>query len=198
MHADNKQKEKKTTMNQKNLEDTRSALIVKLIDSYSRGLLDPFFSTLELHKLLYLMQETGEELSLNFVNTAIFNGVYSEDLIDIVKKLDGNLISVTINNENNFDAHLTLFPNALNWSDSVLKGNNKTQSNLSKVCWLVSGWESPFGMELLTSVQWIVTKNYSQKSMEDLIKIIKKSSENKFSNRQIKLAFNWLNESGWL
>jgi hypothetical protein len=40
---------------------------VGLIDRYLRGLLDPFVTLLEVHKLMYFLQETGEPLRLRYV-----------------------------------------------------------------------------------------------------------------------------------
>lgn len=43
-----------------------SALIIVLVQRYLRGLLDPTVSLLEVHKLLYFMQEAGEPLRLKY------------------------------------------------------------------------------------------------------------------------------------
>ena len=40
------------------------AALVSLMDRYLRGLLDPFVTLLEVHKLMYFMQEAGEPLQL--------------------------------------------------------------------------------------------------------------------------------------
>ncbi len=42
------------------------AILVQLMQCYLNGLLDPFVSLLELHKLMYFMLESGEPLRLKF------------------------------------------------------------------------------------------------------------------------------------
>jgi O-acetyl-ADP-ribose deacetylase (regulator of RNase III) len=42
------------------------AALVELINRYLNGLLDPFVTLLEVHKLMYFMQEAGERLKLNY------------------------------------------------------------------------------------------------------------------------------------
>lgn len=41
------------------------AALVELMDRYLKGLLDPFVTLLEVHKLMYFMQEAGENLRLD-------------------------------------------------------------------------------------------------------------------------------------
>ena len=42
------------------------AALLGLMDRYLQGLLDPFVSLLEIHKLMYFMQEAGQNLKLKF------------------------------------------------------------------------------------------------------------------------------------
>ena len=43
------------------------AVLVSLMDQYLRGLLDPFVTLLEVHKLMYFMQKAGEPLKLELL-----------------------------------------------------------------------------------------------------------------------------------
>ena len=43
------------------------AALVGLMNCYLRGLMDPFVTLLEVHKLMYFMQAAGEPLRLKFV-----------------------------------------------------------------------------------------------------------------------------------
>ena len=54
------------------------AALVGLMDRYLRGLLDPFISLLEVHKLMYFMQEAGEPLRLRLSKGPY--GPYAENL----------------------------------------------------------------------------------------------------------------------
>ena len=43
------------------------AALVALMERYIRVLLDPYITLLEIHKLMYFMQEAGEPLKIKFV-----------------------------------------------------------------------------------------------------------------------------------
>ena len=49
-----------------NMTPGRAALVV-LMHRYLSGLMDPFVTLLELHKLMYFMQEAGEPLRLKYI-----------------------------------------------------------------------------------------------------------------------------------
>ena len=42
------------------------AVLVRMIDRYVAGLLDPFASLIEVQKLMYFMQEAGQDLRLTY------------------------------------------------------------------------------------------------------------------------------------
>ena len=65
----------------------RAALVV-LMSRYLEGLLDPFVSLLEVHKLMYFMQEAGQDLRLKY--TAGSYGPYAGNLRHVLIKLDGH------------------------------------------------------------------------------------------------------------
>ena len=67
------------------------AVMVSLMDHYLRGLLDPFVTLLEVHKLMYFMQKAGEPLRLKFEKGTY--GPYSENLRHVLHPLEGHLIS---------------------------------------------------------------------------------------------------------
>src|SRR6185295_2679888 len=59
------------------------AALVELVRRYLNGLLDPAVSLLEVHKLMYFMQEAGEPLRLRYVKGPY--GPYSENLRHVLK-----------------------------------------------------------------------------------------------------------------
>ena len=67
------------------------AALVGLMDRYLRGLLDPFVTLLEVHKLLYFMQESGERLRLKYQKA--FYGPYAENLRHVLHEIEGHFIS---------------------------------------------------------------------------------------------------------
>ena len=67
------------------------AALVGLVDRYLRGLLDPFVTLLDVHKLLYFIQAAGEPLKLKFAKGRY--GPYAENLRHVLNAIEGHLIS---------------------------------------------------------------------------------------------------------
>jgi len=63
------------------------AVLVELIRRYLAGLLDPAITLLEVHKLMYFMQEAGEQLRLRFREAPY--GPYAENLRHVLKAVEG-------------------------------------------------------------------------------------------------------------
>jgi hypothetical protein len=53
--------------------------------------IDPFVTLLEVHKLMYFMQEAGQRLKLQFVQAPY--GTHAENLRHVLKLTEGRLIS---------------------------------------------------------------------------------------------------------
>ena len=67
------------------------AALVALMHRYLCGLLDPFVTLLEVHKLMYFMQLAGEPLRLQFKKAQY--GPYAENLRHVLNAIEGHLIS---------------------------------------------------------------------------------------------------------
>ncbi len=67
------------------------AALVELMNRYLGGLLDPFVTLLEVHKLMYFMQEADEPLNLRFTKAPY--GPYAENLRHVLHSIEGHLIS---------------------------------------------------------------------------------------------------------
>jgi len=59
------------------------AALLGLMDRYLKAVMDPFISLLEIHKLMYFMQESGENLRLNYAK-ALY-GPYAENLRHVLR-----------------------------------------------------------------------------------------------------------------
>ena len=66
------------------------ACVIVLMDRHVRGLLDPFITLLEIHKLLYFAQDAGEDLKLRFKRAPY--GPYAENLRHVLRRMEGHLI----------------------------------------------------------------------------------------------------------
>lgn len=62
----------------------------------------------------------------------------------------------------------------------------------------MEGFESPFGLELLATVHWVVTKEKAANTKE-VEKMVYQWNERKkqFSPRQIRLGYDVSSEKGW-
>lgn len=173
------------------------AALVGLMHRYLAGLLDPFITLLEVHKLMYFMQQTGEPLRLRFIKGPY--GPYAENLRHVLKSVEGHLVSGYSDGGDVPDKQLKLVPGALDDAVSFLKTKAPTQVRFEKVSNLVEGFESPFGLELLSTVHWIANRERAR-SIEDIVTMTYAWNERKkqFSRRQIALAADVLSRKGWI
>ncbi len=174
----------------------RAALVV-LIDRYLRGLLDPFVTLLEVHKLMYFMQEAGQPLRLTYVQAPY--GPYAENLRHVLRDIEGHLISGYADGGDAPDKQIELVPGAVPDADTFLHGNEEARTRFDRVADLVEGFETPFGLELLSTVHWVATRSHAR-SVEEVVSGTYAWNERKrqFTPRQIGLAAQVLAEKGWI
>ena len=175
------------------------AALVGLMHRYLGGLMDPFITLLEVHKLMYFMQCAGQDLRLKF--TKGIYGPYAENLRHVLHAIEGHLVSGYDDGGDRPDKQLTLVPGALDDALLFLKEKDvtNTQEHFNRVCDLVDGFESPFGLELLATVHWVV-ENEQVQTIDDVITSVYAWNEKKkqFSKRQITLALDVLSKKGWI
>jgi hypothetical protein len=159
--------------------------------------LDPFITLLEVHKLMYFMQEAGEPLRLRYVKAPF--GPYAENLRHVLNAIEGHLISGYADGGDAPDKQLELLPGAVENAAAFLEQNAETRDRFDKVSELVEGFESPFGLELLSTVHWVM-KNEAVESLDELVGFTYLWNEHKrqFSPRQIALAADVLSRQGWV
>jgi len=174
----------------------RAALVV-LIDRYLRALLDPFVTLLEVHKLMYFMQEAGEPLNLKYVQ-ALY-GPYANNLRHVLKKIEGHLISGYADGGDAPDKRLELVPGAVPDATAFLANNDEARARFDRVASLVEGFETPFGLELLSTVHWVATRKDASSSEEVIAQTYGwNERKRQFSRRQILLALQVLSAQGWV
>lgn len=173
------------------------AALVALMRRYLSGLLDPFVSLVELHKLMYFMQEAGEELQLTY-NKAPY-GPYAENLRHVLRAVEGYMISGYRDGGDHPDKPLELVPGAVDDAERFLANERPTRSRFDRVADLVEGFETPFGLELLATVHWVVAREGAANTAEAIRKIYAWGDrKRRFSESQIELAYNVLAKKGWL
>ena len=173
------------------------AALVGLMNHYICALLDPFVTLLEAHKLMYFMQVAGEPLRLKY--TAGPYGPYAENLRHVLHAVEGHFISGYADGGDAPDKELALVPGALDDAQAFLADKPETLNRFNKVADLVEGFESSFGLELLSTVHWVVREQNAH-TLSDVIRQTYAWSERKkqFSQRQIKIAVEVLSEKDWI
>lgn len=173
------------------------AALVELIQRYLAGLLDPIVTLLEVHKLMYFMQVAGEELRLQYTKAPY--GPYAENLRHVLREIEGHLVSGYADGGDAPDKQLKLVPGAIKDASRFLENHHTTREHFDRVNKLVEGFESPFGLELLSTVHWVV-KNEDAHSIEDVIEHTYAWNPRKqqFTERQIRLAADVLAKQEWI
>lgn len=173
------------------------AVLIQLIQQYLKGMLAPFVSLLEVHKLLYFMQEAGEPLRLKY--SKYHYGPYADNLRHVLTILEGHYIEGYKDGGDSPNKRLNLKTGASQVAESFLRQYPDTLDRFNRVARLVNGFESPFGMELLATVHWAV-QHEKITDLDQLVQFIHRWNAHKkiFSDRQILLAYKVLNEQGWL
>jgi O-acetyl-ADP-ribose deacetylase (regulator of RNase III) len=174
----------------------RAALVV-LMNRYLGGLMDPFVTLLEVHKLLYFMQEAGEPLRLQYAKAPY--GPYAENLRHVLRAVEGHLISGYQDGGDAPDKQLELVPGAVPDAEAFLVEDATTRARLDRVGKLVEGFETPFGLELLATVHWVVVRERVSDVEDAAAKIYAwNDRKRRFSPRQIGIAYAALRSNGWL
>lgn len=179
-----------------NMSPGRAALVV-LIHRYLGGLMDPFVTLLEIHKLMYFMQEAGEPLRLKYAKAPY--GPYAENLRHVLHAVEGHLVSGYADGGDAPDKQIELVPGAVLDAEAFLNDKRETVSRFDRVGKLVEGFETPFGLELLATVHWVATRENPIDADDAAAKVYAWNERKKrFSPRQIGIAFDTLRANGWL
>ncbi|MBA3638073.1 MAG: macro domain-containing protein [Acidobacteriota bacterium] len=172
------------------------AALVALMRRYLDGLLDPFVTLLEVHKLMYFMQESGEPLRLRYVKGPY--GPYAENLRHVLTSIDGYLLSGYGDGGESPGKELTIVPGAAEDAEAFLRHHADVQARFARVADLVQGFETPFGLELLATVHWVL-KHERALSPDALEAAVYAWGDRKkqFTPRQISLAYQAILTKGW-
>jgi len=173
------------------------ALFVKLMDQY----LIPAYrlTLLEIHKLAYFLQEAGEGLRLRYGKG--YYGPYAENLNNVLEIMEGHFIR-GYGDSQKPDVEIDLLPDGVKEADEFLEGHDKSKARLQRVADLIEGFETPYGMELLSSVHWVAKHNeLPARGEDDAIAAVHGWNARKhgmFRAEHIVIAYQQLREQDWL
>jgi uncharacterized protein YwgA len=168
-----------------------------LMRRYLAAVMDPTVTLLEVHKLMYFMQESGEPLRLNYQKGPY--GPYAENLRHVLSHIEGYFISGYGDAEDRPDKPLELMSHASEQAEIFLTNHEETQQKFERVADLIKGFETTFGMELLSTVHWVAIQEKAATVEEATAKVHDWNKRKRmFEPRHIHLAWKRLYESGWL
>ena len=113
--------------------------------------------------------------------------------------IEGHLVSGYADGGDAPDKQLKLVPGAIEEARTFLQQHPDTRTRFDKVAKLVEGFESPFGLELLSTVHWVM-KNEAVSSVDEVVKYTYAWNDRKrqFTPRQIALAADVVTNKGWV
>lgn len=173
------------------------ALFIKLMDQYST--LHYRRTLLEIQKLAYFLQEAGEPLRLRFEKGLY--GPYAHSLNKVLEVLEGHYIR-GYGDSQKPDTEIELLPHAVDEANAFLAQRQESLKRLAQVSDLIAGFETPYGMELLSSVHW-VGKHNEPVALDETVAAtaVQNWNERKrgmFQAQHVQVAWDRLKEQQWL
>jgi O-acetyl-ADP-ribose deacetylase (regulator of RNase III) len=178
---------------------TGRAALLTLIDEYLKGLLDPNVTLLEIHKLMYFLQEAGQELKLQY--EAQQYGPYARNLRHVLIKLEGHMLRGYGDGDDTPDKPIELVNGAVEAARKFLADDTDVQNRIDRVKKLIEGYEDPYGLELLSSVHWVMCRDSScRDSMDAAIVAVQSWNDRKqqlFKREHLAAAWQRLRRENW-
>jgi O-acetyl-ADP-ribose deacetylase (regulator of RNase III) len=177
------------------------AAVLGLIDRYLVPGYEYPISLLEIQKLVYFLTESGEHLNQVVFEKAAY-GPYADVLRHVLEKIDGHFVSGYGDGNNRPDVPINLLPTAAREAEEFIKSHSDTQSHFDRVVKLIEGFETPYGMELLSTVHWVATRENPSAKDDYYIALneIKKWNTRKANLMQpshVEAAWKRLKELDW-
>ena len=133
------------------------ALLIKLLQVYQA--LGYPHSLLEVQKLMYFMDVLlGNELKLEFAKKQY--GPYTNKINHVLQDMENHFIRGY--GDRVQKAEIRLLEGAISEADAFLSQKNNYLEKINQVEKLIDGFETPFGMELLATVHWVVMRECEQ------------------------------------
>ena len=176
------------------------AALVGLMQKYSEPGYDSI-TVLEIQKLAYFQQCAGESLNLAFEAGQF--GPYADGIRHVLNKIEVHFIQGFADGQNKPDTVIKLLDGAAKEAEIVLQKHAETITRIARVARLIEGFETPFGMELLSSVHWIANQANStaKTDVEAAIAGVHAWTERKRRTMHadhIRAAWDRLREQGWI
>jgi O-acetyl-ADP-ribose deacetylase (regulator of RNase III)/uncharacterized protein YwgA len=178
------------------------AAVLQLLKQYC--VLGYELTLLEVQKLLYFLQEAGEPLKLRFKKYKY--GPYADNLRHVLIQFEGHFTRGFGDGSNKPRTPIEILPQALKESEDFISTHyvelNEFNNRLNRVKQLIEGFESPNGMEILSTIHWLVKHEaVSPNDHDELVKQIQSWSERKkniIKPAHIDKAIQRLTQEKWI
>jgi O-acetyl-ADP-ribose deacetylase (regulator of RNase III) len=177
------------------------ALFIRLMGAYAT--LDYSQTLLEVQKLAYFLQESGEPLKLKY--EAGTYGPFAANLYKVLEIMEGHFIR-GYGSSQKPGTEIELLPGAIEEATKFLAGRQESLERLDRVSDLIEGFETPYGMELLASVHWVAKYGGPKHStvasdVENAIQQVHAWNPRKkqiFMPAHVRTAWSRLESMGWI
>ncbi|MCX7048795.1 MAG: macro domain-containing protein [Candidatus Sumerlaeota bacterium] len=173
------------------------ALFVKLMERYT--VLAYRLTLLEIQKLAYFLQEAGQPLRLKYEPG--FYGPYATNLNKVLERIEGHFTR-GYGDSQKPDVEIELLEGAVEEAETFLAGKTEERARLEHVSRLIEGFETPYGMELLSSAHWVATHGDPKATIPTegvaAVHAWNNRKARMFSAAHIETAWTRLQELGWI
>lgn len=143
-----------------------SAALISLVDRYRNALLDPVVRLLEVHKLMYFLQEAGEaRLRLNYIQGTY--GPYAQNLRHVLSKIEGHWVLGYADGGDSPSKAIDLKEGAAEAAEAFMATEFAAAERMERVASLIEGYEDPYGLELLGTVHWVMCRDLGAREDAD-------------------------------
>jgi O-acetyl-ADP-ribose deacetylase (regulator of RNase III) len=161
-------------------------------------------SALEIQKLMYFLQEAGQPLRLTYAKARY--GPYADNLNHVLQAMEGRYLRGYGDRSRQVLAldPITFLPGAEDEARRWMESHpDKTGERIEAVMRLLTGFASPYGLELLSTVHWVATRESARQdsSPAALTQHIRTWSERKgrlFTEAHVRTASGRLAKLGWI
>lgn len=174
------------------------ATVLALMEKYLETGYGYRLSLVEIQKLAYFLQEAGEPLNLHF--EAYHYGPYADGLRKALRNMEGHYTRGVGDGQNSPETPLEVLPGAAEAAQEFLAEQPESVQRLERVAELIEGFETPFGMELLGTVHWVMSHGNEATDLAHVTAQVQSWSARKRSQMKdghIRAAWSRLKDLGW-
>lgn len=176
------------------------AALVEMVNRYSEFAVDGV-TPIEAQKLMYFLQAAGEPLRLRFERH--YYGPYADNLRAVLRDVEGHYLSGFGDGSQSVESSEPIRVLKLGHEAAAteMASHRDTAQRIDDVMELISGWESSYALELLSTVHWLLTEDPGLEQVPDrMVATVHAWSPRKqrmFPDRHVRTALATLADRGW-